>query len=258
MIALGQIAGPEHIEGMVRGVLKAEKGGERDAAEKAIMSVCGRMSDPERRADPLLAAMEKLSDGDRLVILPTLGRVGGSTARKIVEEAIADTEPRRHEAGLRALCNWPNASIAPRLIELAERDEHPEHRTLALAALIRVAPLPDQRPPAERLALLQKTMTMCTRDDERKLVLKRSSAIRTVETLRFVAAYLDQPQLAQQACEAVVELAHHRGLREPNKDEFHKALDRVLQTGKDAVVIERANRYKRDQTWVRPMAVEEP
>ncbi len=95
---------------------------------------------------------------------------------------------------------------------------------------------------------------MCKADDQRKLMLKRASAIRSVETLHFILPYLDQPAFAEQACESIVELAHHRGLREPNKAEFHQALDRVIATSKDAVVIDRANRYKRDQTWVRPKA----
>jgi hypothetical protein len=52
----------------------------------------------------------------------------------------------------------------------------------------------------------------------------------------------------------VVELAHHRGLREPNKAEFDQALDKVIQTSQDATVVDRAQRYKKGQTWVRPKA----
>jgi HEAT repeat protein len=256
MVALGQIAGPEHTPGMVRAVLKAKPGTEREAAEKAIMFVCGRIPDAQKRADPLLAAMESLNETDRTALLPTLGRVGGPHALKVVEAAIANA--RRHEAGLRALCNWPDASVAARLIELAQSDEHADHRSMALGALIRVAPLPDGRPDGEKLELVRKVMEMCKNNEQRKLMLKRSSAIRTVETLRFILPYLDQPQYAEQACESVVELAHHRGLREPNKAEFHQALDKVIETSKDAVVIERANRYKRDQTWVRPKEPRRP
>jgi hypothetical protein len=79
-----------------------------------------------------------------------------------------------------------------------------------------------------------------------------------VETLRFLLPFLDQPELAQQACLSVVELAHHRGLREPNKAEFDPALDKVIATSTDAVVIDRAQRYKRNQTWVRPAAPKRP
>ena len=70
--------------------------------------------------------------------------------------------------------------------------------------------------------------------------------------LRFLRPYADQSPFAQQACESIVELAHHRALRDANKEEFHAALDKVIETSKDAVVIDRANRYKKGQTWARP------
>ena len=258
MTALGQVAGPEAIPGMLQGVLKAKPGSERVAAEKNIMFVCLRDPDTETRAAPLLAAMEKLPTSDRLTLLPTLGRVGGSAALKVVEATIADPSAERHEIGLRALCNWPDASVAPRLVELAQKDKHPEHQSMALAALIRVAPLPDKRPPSERLELLTKVIGMCTDDGERNLALKRASAIRTIETLRFILPYLDKPPYAQQACETVVELAHHRELREPNKAEFDPALDKVIQISKNPIVIDRANRYKKGQTWVKANATAQP
>jgi HEAT repeat protein len=254
MSALGQMAGSEHIPGMLQGVLKAEKGHEREAAERAVMTVCGRTADAEKRADPLLSALNTLDAADRMALLPTLGRIGGPAALTVVEAAIADPDPRLHEMGLRALCNWPDAAVGSRLIELANADQHPGHRAMTLAALIRVAPLPDKRTARERLELLQTAMGMCSREEEQNLVLKRAAAIRTVETLRYLLPYLEQPQFAQQACESVVELAHHRELRDANKAEFEKALDKVIQTSKDATVIERANRYKRGQTWAKPTA----
>ena len=71
-------------------------------------------------------------------------------------------------------------------------------------------------------------------------MLQRASAIRTLETLHFLVPYLDQRPYAQQACESVVELAHHRDLREPNKAEFDRVLDQVLQISQDATVKDRA------------------
>ena len=157
-----------------------------------------------------------------------------------------------HEAGLRGICNWPDASIAPRYLELLQTDAHDDHRTLLLRALIRVAPLADERTPADRLALLTKCMQLSQRDAERQLVMARVSAVRTVESLRFVLQYVDQKPLTKSACLAVVELAHHRELRDANKAEFEKALDRVLAVSDDAVVKDRATRYKKGQTWTRP------
>jgi hypothetical protein len=137
------------------------------------------------------------------------------------------------------------------MLELYAAEKLPQLKAVLLAALIRVAPLPDQRTPAERLALLVNVMELCSKDSDRNQVLKRAPAIRTIETLRFVVPYLDQPALATQAQEAVVELAHHRNLREPNKEEFAKVLDRVQAESKDEIVRDRAQRYKNGQTWDR-------
>ena len=164
MNALGQIGGPDQVAGMVDGVLRAEKGSERDAAERAVVAVCNRIPDAGQRTAPILAAMDKLSGPDRAVLLVTLGRMGGAAASKTVEAAVGD--PALHDAGVRSLCNWPDASVAPRLIEIFRSDSQAEFRNMALQALIRVAPLPDGRSNEARLELLKTVMGLCARGED--------------------------------------------------------------------------------------------
>lgn len=251
--ALGELAGPEQLAPMLRIVLALPAGRDREAAEKAVMFLCGRIPE-ERRDTTLTSALERFSEGDQRLLLPTLGRVGGKTAFTKIEAALRSQDPAWHEAGIRAIANWPNGSVADLLIELAERDPHASHRTTCLRALIRVAPLADDRDNSQKLELLKSAMKLSTRDEERILVLQRAQAIRDVATLRYLVTFLDQPAYAQAACESIVELAHHRELRDANKPEFESALDAVIRTSKDPIVVERANRYKRGQTWVRPKA----
>ena len=248
MAALGELAGPEHVSAMLKGVLAAAKGPQRDAAEKAVMTVCNRIKDANQRAAPILAGWANLDDANRTALLPTLGRVGGSDALRIVEEAIGSENPARHEAGIRALCNWPDAMVSARLLQLAESEKDAPHRDAALHALIRVAALPDKRPDAEKLGLLKKAMPMTTRVEERNYLIQRCQAIRTMESLRFVVPYLDQPEYAQKACATVVDLARHRELREPNKAEFDRALDAAIRISKDPALIDRAKRYQQGKT----------
>jgi HEAT repeat protein len=248
MAMLRQLGGPEQVAGMLRGVLKANPGSERESAEKAVMFVCSRIADVDKRSDSILTAWKGFSKEEQTTLLTTLGRVGGPAVLKVVESAIADQDPKQHDAGMVALCNWPDASVAPRLLELAETAPNADERLAAFRALIRVAALPDHRSEAERLDLLQKAMEMATREEERNLILKRAKAVRTVETLRFVFPYLSQPELAQEACATVVELAHHRKLRDSNKAEFDKALDAVIEICKDPSTVDRAKRYKKGQT----------
>jgi HEAT repeat protein len=252
MEALGRLATPEHIAKMAQAVLKAAPGSERIAAERAIALVCHRISDTAHQAAPLLDAMNQFDPEQRLELMPALGRVGGPAALAAAEKAFSDRDASKHAAGLAALCNWPDGVVVGRLLEIARIDNHPEHRTLARRALIRIAPLEDARSDALRLDLIKTLAVMCSDDRERNQLLDRAKAVRTVETLRFVSPYLNQPALSQQACTTVVELAHHSRLRELHKEEFHRALDKVIATSQDATVIDRAQRYQRGQTWVRP------
>jgi HEAT repeat protein len=248
MTALAKLAGPDDVEAMAHSVLKAKHGPEREAAERALVAVCSRITDPARRPAPMLAALAKFDAKDQTMLLSTLGRLGGPDALKIVEAAIADSDSARHDAGLRALCNWPDATIAARLLKLTQTADNPEHRDLTLRALIRVAALHDKRTDAQRLDMLKTAMSLANTDDERNAVIKRARSIRTVESLRFLVPYLDQPVFAQEACASVTELAHHRELRYPNEAEFNKALDIVIPICRDPDVLDHAKRYRKNQT----------
>lgn len=248
MAALGELAGPGDVAGMLRGVLKAKPGAEREAAEVAVMLVCNRIDAPSKRAEPVLAAWDKFSPDQQTKLLPTLGRVGTPDAMKIVEAAIASSDAAQSESGIRAICNWPDATVAPRLQALYQSASEPKRQELLLRALTRVAVLHDARSDSERLDLLKACMGMASNDDERNYVIKRASAVRTVESLRFLLPYLDQPALAQETCASITELAHHRDLRIPHEAEFNKALDAVIGICKDPVVLDHAQRYRQNKT----------
>jgi HEAT repeat protein len=252
MRALAKLGGPEQVPGMVQGVIKAAAGGERDEAERALVMVCTHNRGKERAANVLLEQFKAADDTTRETLVAVLGRVGGDGAIAIVDGLIADAHAAKRKLGLMALTKWPDAAVSQRLLDLLGTSQDPVERDQLLGALIRIAPLPDNKlNDQQKLELLQKTMSLCQRDEDRRRVLERANAIRTVETLRFVVPYLDDPNLAEPACLSVVELAHHRTLRDANKDEFTKALDKVLGTTKNEELVERAERYKQGQTWER-------
>jgi len=90
-------------------------------------------------------------------------------------------------------------------------------------------------------------MELSSRVDERRKVLDGIGFARTLDTLHYVLPYLDDKDLNQSACRAVVELAHSKPLRDPNKAEFDKALDRVIAICKDKGLVDRARQYKLGQ-----------
>ncbi len=240
---LGDLAEPNHVAPMIAILLKMKKGRQRDAMEKAIMMTCNRTADAGRQADPVLAVVSRSGKEDRCTLLPLLGRIGGHSALEEVNKAIQSDEAEVREAGVRAICNWPDSTVADELLELAQRAASDSHRTWALRAYIRVITLPTDRPHEQTLAMLKKAMEMADRDDERRLVVSRASSARHVQTLRWLVPYLDDAAVSAQACRAIVELAHHRDLMGPNQDEFRKALDKVISISEDPSLIDRAKRY---------------
>lgn len=247
--ALGRLGGPDQIPGMVQALLRSS-GDDRKGAELALFSTCTANKDSARSAEILFEKYSSAGDADREILLPALARVGGPKVMELVEGMLAD--PATRSQGLAALARWPDATVADRLFELFNASTDEGERNMLLAALIRIAPLPDNRlNDAQKLELLKKTMSLCERPADKAKALERANAIRTIDTFRFVVPYLDDPALAEPACLSVVELAHHQKLRDANREEFLKALDKVLDITKNEELVERATRYKAGQTWER-------
>ena len=249
MRGLAAFGGPNEIPAMVASLMKSS-GDERKAAELAIVKVCTSSRDAEAAASSALASYEAADEASRQALLPALARIGGPKVMAMIDAMLAD--PAKRPQGLDALSRWPDATVKDRLLELFGKATEPKEKDLLLGTLIRIAPLPDNKlDDGQKLDLLVKTMALCQRNEDKAKVLERANAIRTIETFRFVAPYVDDPALAESACGSVVELAHHQKLRDAHKEEFTKALDKVLGITKNDELIERATRYKAGQTWNR-------
>jgi hypothetical protein len=252
MTALGQIGRPEQIAAMLPGVLKAEKGAERDAAEKNVTLVCSRIENEDRRGEAVIKALDSVDARQRDQLLSLVGRVGGKKLINFVAGIATGSDASRRQLGIDALSKWPDASVADKLLEITNSATDPAERSQAFQGYVKISATRDKRTDRQRLDRMKQAMKVAKSPAEESLVLNRCRTAYDVETLRFVLPYVDQPQFAQLACETIVELAHHREIRDPNKAEFDKALDKVIQVSKSPVVVDRANRYKRGETWARP------
>lgn len=249
--ALRTLGNADAVPALVGMLLAATDGTERQEAERTVVTLCSA----DGGGAATTAFLDRFAAADesaREVLLPALGRIGGAGALEIIDGLVAAADPAQRAFGLRALTRWPDASVAARLLELHGTATDDGERAQLLAALIRIAPQPDNKlDDGSKLDLLRKVMDLCERDEDRMRVLERANAIRTVETFRFVVPYLDDPKFAEPACLSVVELAHHQKLRDAHKQEFHAALDKVIATTKDPELVERATRYKEGKTWER-------
>ena len=252
MGALGRIGQPAQLSEMLPGVLKAERGGERDAAERNIVQVCQRIENEDQRGEAVIQALKKQKKDQANQLLPLVGRVGGKKLIDFVVAIANESDPARRKLGIDALSKWPDASVADKLLEITNAATEPAERSQAFQGYVRVSALRDQRNDQQRLDRMKQAMQLAKTPEEQSYVINRCRTAYSVETVRYVLPYTEQKAFSQVAAETIVEIAHHRDVRDRNKAEFDKALDQVIAVSKDPVVVDRAGRYKRGETWNRP------
>ena len=242
--ALGRVAAIGDAPALIQSLLKSAPGAERDEAERAVTTVCARLATPDQQTAPVLEAYRVASAAEKMILLPALGRLGGTKALEAVKSALAGNDPALSKAGESALANWPDAdeTVEVELLTLAQRAEKPNDRTAALRAYVRVISLPSGLPGEMRLAKFQKAMDLARRDDERNLILERVTEIKHIETLRFLVPFLDQPALCSRAGNTICDLARERSLRNRHPADFTAALNRIVEVCKDQTVVDRAKR----------------
>ena len=252
MSALGQIGNAEHVALMLPGVLKAQPGGERDNAERNVALICSRINNEDQRGTVIIEALKKVDAGDRDDLLSLVGRVGGRKLINFVGDFASETDPERRKLGIDALSKWPDASVADKLLEIASKATDPTERRMAFQGYVKISATRDNRSDKQRLDRMKEEMKAAKTPEEQLFVINRTRTAYAVDSVRFVLPYVDEAPFAQVACETIVEIAHHREVRDPNKAEFDKVLDKVIAVTKDPVVVDRAQRYKRGETWERP------
>ena len=228
--------------------LDVPAGTQRDLVERAIAYICGKHPNASERATILLGLVDSHPDSSQVVfqatVAPLLGRLGTEAVYARIQPLLNSPRPEFSAAAVRALCNWPTAEHASTLWELATQSDSNAYRSQALRAYIRVVTLPNGRPEAETLEMLKQAMQLADSSENKRLALSRASSVRTLDTVDWAASYLDDPDLAQTACQVIVELAHHRFLRQPNKTHFEPILQKVEATAKDKSIVELAEKAR--------------
>ena len=238
--AAERLATKDNIGDFVDAALNISDRGDRDRAEQIISRLC------EGDASPVIAMINN-QNGPQ--IFPLVGRIGGDAAARQVNRALESNDPNMKVYGVRAACNWPDATLNEKLLAVVKDSAYPENlRISALRAYIRVMSLPDEQDGIDlsldaKLEALKNAFKLATRDDERRLVLERVGSVRVPGSVEFALQYVDEKELSNSAINAILDLAHQDYLRKENKELFLKALDVVIAKGNQQQK-ERAEGYK--------------
>jgi hypothetical protein len=205
--ALEQLGNAELLPRLLPGLLQADSDEEQAAWERTIWRCALRDALSADPAQPVLLMYEQANTEERVRLLPLLGRLGGTHAMENLQAARHDPQPNVRGAAVRGLANWPDASVAADLWQLAGEAAVPEQRIWALRGYIRVVTLPGARQPDETARMLEEAWRRATRDAERRLILQRLPAAPCPRALQLAMAQLEADTLRGDAVLAAAQLA---------------------------------------------------
>ena len=230
LAALESLADESQTPALADLLLKA-KPEDKQAVEKALAAVCGRAANKDAAAEPILQAMGGADVPTRAALVRVLGRTGGGKALAAVRAAAKDPQAEIQDAAIRALAGWPDAAVAPDLLEIARTGAKPAYQVLALRGYVRLANVPPERPMAEKLKMLGDAMAVARRPEDKRLVLGAMGDLKSAAAIRMVLPLLADEGLKEEVAAAPVKLA--KALGGKPKDEIKAAMEKVLATSKN-------------------------
>ena len=214
-------------------VAKAKADDERQAAEKALGSLCTRATNKGACVDAILAGVKAADTPAKCALIRALGRAGGAKALAAVRGFVADAAAEIQDAAVRSLADWPDAGAAADLLAVAKGEGKQTHQVLALRGYVRLAGLPDVQP-AQKLRMYQDAMAAAKRPDEKKTVLGGLGELKTPEALKMTEPCLSDDALKEEASAAAVKIA--KGLGAAGKETTIAVMQKVVEVTKNANV----------------------
>lgn len=240
--SVGSLAG---VPAMVQQFFVEEDNGLRERMETVIVQLCSRVAESDGRGAVLYNMAANQDDAGKIRILPLIGRVGGEVNRKFVNELLAGGgSAELKDAAFKALCAWPDASVADELYAFAAGSDDSKNRA-ATRAYIRVVTLRDEgRSVDDSLELFKKAMALAKTTEDKVLLLSRIESARNMNVFAFAEQYLDNPDLCQAACKALVDIANDHGFYVHNREKVVPVLDRVADLTTDENLKNRIRNYR--------------
>lgn len=233
---VGELGGPAQVPALLDLLMQLEDPRDLTAAERALITVCGKSDDAQSYTGRLTGLMGRASTAQQSALLRVLGAAGGTQALDAVRNAVGDSTATVREAAIRVLCGWSTADAAPDLLKLAKAPSG-AHKTAALRGyitLIRDGSLST----TEKLAMCRQADALIERNDEKKLLLGALGTVASVDALSMAAANLDNPATKNEACFAAVAIAEH--IVEQHPREVREAMQKVLDSTENRNVTRRA------------------
>jgi hypothetical protein len=214
--ALGRLADPRQLDAVVQRLTARSDTSAHEEAERALINIARKITDPAKQSDPVLAAYAKVNAIPiRCVLLRVLNETAGLSALETIVAATSDSDAAVSDTAVRALANWPDAPALGSILEQAKQTGNVTHRVLLLRGFLRLLALPGQRDAEETLKAYAEALQLIKRPEEKKLALSGLAAAAAPGTLKLITPMLDDPAVQTEAAVVVFNLIKKNPREDP-------------------------------------------
>ncbi|MHC4366349.1 MAG: HEAT repeat domain-containing protein, partial [Planctomycetota bacterium] len=238
--ALARLADEKDLPSLVGLLVEiADDSGRRDA-ERAVIAVSRKVTDEDKQADVVLAALSAQKNVPvKCSLLRVLGGIANSKSLDTLAVASQHSDATVRDTAVRTLSKWPNASATEVLLVIYGETEDPIHRLLAVRGFARLLSLPAESRPVEKtLQMCNRAMAEARTTDERKLVLSGLGHVGDPKTLAMIEPFLQNEAVGAEAAMATMKVADAIGQRHPEK--ARTAVNKLLIVLKNPTLREQA------------------
>ncbi len=204
MASLRYLSGPENIPAMLDLLMEVKDPGEVKDIQAAVLAATQQIEASVQRAGLLLEKFAKTDESGKIKILGILAGVGGSDGLDAAVNTFKQGTGDLKEAALDALINWSGYEAATPLYEIAKTND--KYRTRAVIGYINLIDRSELNDDEKRL-FLEKILPLSDNDQLKKRVIVSLGKTRTFQAMVLVSAFLDNPELQQEAAKAVLAIA---------------------------------------------------
>ena len=205
LTALERLSREEDLPRLVDMLMETSKNAEILLLQKAVVASANLVEDKESRADLLLSALETSEGKKHLDLLRILPGIGGTRALHSVIEKTGSEDARVQSVAVYSLAKWPDFDALEEVRRVILTTENPTFRYVSLQGYIRLIQEAELTP-EEQYSLLSDVFDAAVEPEDKKVILSGLSRIKSKQSLRHVAVFLQDPELQSNAARAVTRI----------------------------------------------------
>ncbi len=194
------LAGGDDLKGLFKLLQKADKDGRKAEISRAIVGVCERIPEADKRADKVLAELEKAKKaGYRDALIGVAGQIGNGPALEALRARLAKADAVERAAIVGALASWPNATPLEDLFALVKSPTDEAERAKAFDGTLRVLRFVDNESSAALVERYQTLLASAANTQEKKAVISGVAGVAALEALDMADELAKDPELSAES-----------------------------------------------------------